>query len=752
MSQNELFNFAEQSSDDAPSKNGSEETAKHEIEKLRKEIERHNYLYYQQAQPEIADSEYDQMYSRLIELEQAYPDLLVANSPTQRVGGAPLEEFESVEHLQPMLSIDDIFELNDDALADLQRSKPGATREDQLMTFYQRLVKNLASEEFSLTVEPKLDGVAISLIYEQGSMVRAVTRGDGQRGDNVTANIRTIRSIPLELGAEAPRLLEVRGEVFMPNSAFAQMNAERDEAGLPSFANPRNATAGTIKQLDSRKVAERPLDFLAHGFGAIEGVELASESDLHALLEKHGIKRNQPVWHTQGLDQLLGAVAELNELRHQFDYATDGAVIKLSDYSLRQQLGFTSRAPRWAVAYKFLPEQAQTRIRDITIQVGRTGVLTPVAELEPVLISGSKVSRATLHNQEEIQRKDIRIGDTVLVEKAGEIIPAVVKVVSEKRPSEAEHYSLFDAVGGQCPSCNGNIIREEGMVAWRCPNFACPAQAFNQLKQFASRKALDIEGLGGTIAEALVRERLVKTPLDCFKLTLDQLAPLNLGNEKERRTLGEKRATKILKSLQEAKTKALHLWIFALGIRHIGEAAAKELSRLHEKFSDLPESRIISELADLAKFEELSVSNRTKDKHPFLQKFSISENLGSVAAGSLRQFLESSGGRYVIEQMQNLGLDPRSDNFAPTPADDAGGGRLLAGKTFVITGTLSKPRPELQQQIESLGGKVTGSVSKNTDYLLAGEKAGSKLDKAAKLQVTILDEKQFDKLITDSGR
>jgi DNA ligase (NAD+) len=733
----DLFDFA---SSQEPQKKDSPAAR---MQQIATELDRHNKLYYQDAQPEISDAEYDTLYRELEDLEKKHPELADSNSPTQRVGGAPLDAFENIEHLVPMLSIDDVFELSDDYL----EKHPHEVREQELITFYERLQKNLGQQSVPVTIEPKLDGVAVSLVYRNGELDYAATRGDGKRGDVITENVRTIHSIPLKLNGTAPALLEVRGEIFMPNSGFAKMNQERDDAGLPTFANPRNATAGTLKQLDSREVAKRPLDFLAHGLGAYEGPELPTEHDFHTLLEDLGIPRNTPVQVAENLPDLITAVQRLDSDRHDFDYATDGAVVKVISRADREQLGYTSRAPRWAAAYKFLPEQAETTLNAVTIQVGRTGVLTPVAELTPVLVSGTTVSRATLHNQDEIEKKDIHIGDTVVIEKAGEIIPAVVKVIKEKRPAGATPYNLYEAVDGKCPSCSSPISQEEGMVAWRCTNFTCPAQAITRITQFASRKALDIDGLGFSVAEAVVRDELVKTPLDLFDLDLNTLSELNLGTKFEPRLFGEKRATKLLDSLNAAKSKSLHLWIYAMGIRNIGESAAQELARLHENLTDLPNSPIIEALADLPNYSELSVSKRKKENHPLLAEYQIDDNLGPVAATSIQSFFQSEAGKHVLEKLTTLGILPKSENYAPKPAEVDSSNLPFTGLTFVITGTLSQPRPAFKKQIESLGGKVSGSISKNTNYLLAGEKAGSKADKANQLGVTVLDEEAFNAML-----
>jgi len=698
------------------------------IRELRKQVQYHNDLYYQQAQPEISDAEYDKLFRELEQLEDKHPEFHDPHSPTQRVGGKPLDSFQQVTHLTPMLSIDDVFEFKDVPVP-----------EQELIAFYQRLQKNLTRDHVAVTVEPKIDGVAVTLVYRHGKLDYAATRGDGTTGDDVTQNVRTIRSIPLMLeGNTVPALLEVRGEIFMPNAAFAAMNEERDEAGLPTFANPRNATAGTLKQLDPKVVAQRPLAFLAHGLGAYDGPKLSTEHAFHALLDALKIPRNQPLFHAANLEEMLAAVAKLNHSRHDLDYATDGAVIKVLDRADRESLGFTSRAPRWAAAYKFLPEQKETTLLAITVQVGRTGVLTPVAELEPILVSGTTVSRATLHNQEEISKKDIRIGSTVLIEKAGEIIPAVVKVIRHTESSTP--FSLFDHVNGACPSCGGPISQEEGFVAWRCTNFQCPAQAVTRIRHFASRKALDIPSLGESVAEALVRDQLCRSPLDLFALTLEQLGPLNLGTEEEPRRFGEKNAQKIIDGLTEARRKPLKRWIYALGIRQIGESAAKELSRLHKDFSEFAHSALLAELCRDARPD-------AKKKNPLLTPYAISGDVATVAAQSVVDYFQSAAGKNLLESLRDHQLDPLSDNYQPKPAEIDTSQQPLISKTFVITGTLSAPRDEIKQWIESKGGKVSGSVSASTSYLLCGEAGGSKRDKAEALGVPIIDEAQLRQML-----
>ena len=706
------------------------------IAELRRELNRHNQLYYQDARPEISDAEYDRLFRELEDLEKAHPELADPTSPTHRVGGAPLKAFEQRDHLLPMLSIDDLF------------------AEEEVGEFFKRLQKRLGLEKIPLTVEPKIDGVACSLVYRDGSLNYALTRGDGTRGDDITQNVRTIRNIPLTLEG-GPSLLEVRGEIFMPSQGFARLNEQRDEDGLEPFANPRNATAGTLKSLDSKVAASRPLAFLAHGMGASEGADLQSEDEFRELLGRFEIPRNHPLWHVETLEDILAAIRKLDEKRHSLEHETDGAVIKVLDFEQRQTLGFTSRAPRWAAAFKYPPEQKETLLKDITVQVGRTGVLTPVAELEPVFVSGSTVSRATLHNQEEIERKDIRIGDTVIVEKAGEIIPSVVSVVSAKRPDDSQPYHLPTALGHQCPSCRGPIEKAEGFVAWRCLNFECPAQAVTSITHFAGRKALDLEGLGESVAIKLVESGLASSPLDLFTLSEDDLAHLMLDPAKsadgltvsKERRFGEKRAATLLASLQEARSAMpLRRWLFAMGISQIGESAARELSRLHEKLSDLAGSPIIADLANLPDFEELAKSKRKKENHPRLKDYQIDDNLGPVAAQNLRAFFESPAGQKVLDRLAELGINPSSDNYAPDLAA-ATADLPLVGKTFVITGTLSAPRPDFKKLIEDNGGKVSGSVSSKTDFLLSGEGGGSKQTKAESLGVPVVDEATFNAML-----
>jgi DNA ligase (NAD+) len=723
--------------------NQDEPSPEQRAKELCRQLEHHNRLYYSKATPEISDAEYDRLFRELEELERKHPELHDPDSPTLRVGGEPIEGFEKVRHLVPMLSIDDVFELTPEAL----EKSPGTRAEKELIEFYQRVRKGLGHDDVAVTVEPKIDGVAVSLVYRNGKLDYAATRGDGSTGDDITHNVRTIRSIPMELArakaSSIPPLLEVRGEIFMPNEAFAAMNAERDEEGLPTFANPRNATAGTLKQLDPKIAAKRPLAFLTHGIGAYEGPILETEHDFHSLLDALGIPRNQPVIDAHDLESTLEAVGQINTLRHELDYGTDGAVVKVLKRSEREKLGFTSRAPRWAAAYKFIPEQKETTLTDITIQVGRTGVLTPVAELKPVLISGSTVSRATLHNQDEITKKDIRIGDTVLIEKAGEIIPAVVKVI--RHHGHSQPFSLFDHVHGRCPSCGGPISQEEGFVAWRCTNFQCPAQAVTRISHFSSRKALDIEGVGETVAEALVRHGHCKTPLDLFELDESTLANFNLGTDEAPRRFGEKNAAKVISALEDAKNKPLHRWIYAMGIRHVGESAAKELSRLHADLNELADSPILHELLADTRID-------AKKKNEKLAEYAITGDVGPAVAQSMVEFFESDAGRFALKRLGKLGINPKSGNFLPIAAKADISKMPFAGLTFVITGTLSMDRDDMKAFIEEKGGKVSGSVSAKTSYLVAGEGGGSKRDKAETLGVNIISEDELQELIATKSQ
>jgi len=738
------------------------------ILELRSLLERHNRLYYVEASPEITDAEYDKLFRELEGMEKTHPDLDDPNSPTRRVGGAPLEGFEQVAHPVPMLSIDDVF------------------TDEEVLEFYQRLQKNLGKKSITVTIEPKIDGVATSLVYRDGSLDYGATRGDGLTGDEITANLRTIPTLPLTLDKPYPKMLEIRGEVFMPNQAFARLNEERQDAGLQTFANPRNATAGTLKQLDSRAVAKRPLDFIAHGLGAMEGLDLLSEGDFRSLLNSCSIPCNEPTWTTDTLDGVLSAIRELEQRRLKLPYATDGAVIKVASLPDRLVLGATSRAPRWAVAFKYPPEQKPTRLLDITVQVGRSGILTPVAELEPVSLSATTVSRATLHNESFIQERDIRIGDTVLAHKSGEIIPEVLKVIKERRPPEAKPFSIQDHLEGECPACNGTIVervnsesKERPVITWWCENPLCPKKAVAALTHFAQRKALDLEGLGESVAVKLVASGMVESPLDLFSIQLPELSDLLLdparlqtGENSKPRRFGEKKAQILIDSINNSKvSQPLSRWIFAMGIPQIGESASRELSRLHHSIPDISSSEILRTICLLADLEEerKEVSPLNKERPPLneaergarkkrhdalreriteaeneIAGFEVSPDIGAVASRNLMTFFSSQHGKEFMEQFERLKLCPTSDNFLPRPSESKETiGMPFVGKTFVITGTLSQPRSEYKKMIENGGGKVTGSISRSTSFLLAGEGGGSKRDKADNLGIEIISEDQL---------
>lgn len=734
---------------------------------------RNNELYYAQAQPEISDAEYDRLYRELEELEAAHPEWVTPDSPTQRVGNDLSEGFRKVTHPAPMLSIDDIFE-----------HKEGET-DAELVEFYQRLQRSLEQDAPAVVVEPKIDGCAVTLLYRKGRLVYAATRGDGRTGDDITANVRTIRSVPFTLPVDAPELLEVRGEIYMPSADFDKLNEQRDADGLPTFANPRNATAGTIKLLDAAEVATRPLRFLAHGIGVYEGAPLHNADDYESLLKRMGIPCNQPILRAAGLEDVRHAVQEIDSLRRSLGYGTDGAVIKLADFSLRESLGNTARAPRWAAAFKYLPEQKETILKGITIQVGRTGVLTPVAELEPVRLSGTTVSRATLHNQDEIARKDIRIGDTVLMEKSGEIIPAVVHVVTAKRPAEAVPYSLYDAVGGVCPCCGAPIMQEEGQVAWRCTNFTCSAQAAMRTTYFCKREALDIENLGGTVAEALVNRGMITSPLDLFRLTVEELGALNLGTYDEPRRFGEKNAAKSIAALEAARKLPLECWLTAFGIPTIGTVTARTVAKYHRDLQELAVGDFLTFLLELEqgveRFNSLNPkarSNKGADKEQLLvlqgelrgqlaetvapyaargyvkleedgsNKLKFTNPIGTVSCRNLRQYFQSAAGLMVQKTLAELNINPLSSGFEENFLTVQAG--PLSGKTFVLTGALSRPRPEFEKMIAEAGGKATGTVTKKTDYLVAGEGGGSKRDKAVKLGIPIIGEADLLSMLSPS--
>ena len=654
------------------------------VDELHRLLRRHDHLYYVLAAPEISDFEYDQLFSELQRLEEAHPELWSPDSPTQRVGGRPLDGLEQVAHAHPMLSLDNSYS------------------KDELRAWYTRAERELGRDPGDLAAELKIDGVSISLIYEDQRLARAVTRGDGNVGDDVTANARTIRGLPLVLEG-APPLLEVRGEVYMARSTFDGLNRERAATGEPGFANPRNATAGSIRLLDSREAARRRLSLWCYQLGrAIDFQSTGHIDDLHLLAEL-GLPVSPHVERCSNLTEVENFIERWEERRKELDFDTDGIVVKLDGAAERAALGATARAVRWAVAYKFPPEGRTTVVRNVVVQVGRTGVLTPVADLEPVALSGSTVSRATLHNFDEVERLDLRIGDTVWVTKGGEVIPKVVGVVSSERPSDAEPV----AVPSRCPSCDTTVVREEAEVALRCPNPVCPGVVAARLRHFTSRGAMEIDGLGGKKLDQLVAAGLVTDEASLWDPDIAVLAALPRWQETS--------ANKLVAELDSARSRPFHRLLFALGIPGIGERVAKQLAH---RFPTLA-----------------SLAAATPDEMEAI------DGVGPSLSGSVTKWFADDRNRALIEGFRSRGIDPEE------PRAEVPGAQPLAAMTFVVTGALSRPRREIQARLEALGATVTGSVSKKTTHLLAGPGAGGKLAKARSLGIEIVDEEALEELL-----
>ena len=688
MSTDDLFTMAEQAGSDARSLAARSE-------ELRRQIAHHDRLYYEKAKPEISDREYDALYRELVDLERTHPELLAPDSPTQKVGGRPQGTFAQVSHFVPMQSLDNTYS------------------EEEVADFVERLRRLLPGDEIPMTIEPKVDGVAIALLYENGRLTRAATRGDGTTGDEVTRNIRTIGVIPATLRGKAPRILEVRGEVYLPKETFARINTERDEQGLPVFANPRNAAAGTLKQLDPNIVAERKLSAVFYGYGAVEPPSALPErmEEFFGQLKAWGFPVNPRHWLARNADGVMKAIRELGEIRSGFPFETDGAVIKADLIAQHARLGSTSKAPRWAIAYKYEPEQAATRLLDITVQVGRSGVLTPVAELEPVTVAGSTVSRATLHNEEEIARKDLRIGDRVLIEKAGDVIPAVVKVLTEERDGSEKVFHMPK----HCPVCSAPVNREVGEVAVRCANPGCPAQVRRRIEYFASRSSMDIAGLGEAVVSQLCDEGLLHDVSDLYELRAEQLLPLE--------RMGEKSVENLLAAIVASKEQPLWRLLAALGIPHVGVTVARTLASSYGTIDRLASASVV-ELCGV-------------------------EEIGEIMANAIHGWFRDHDVITLLGKLRTAGLNfGERDAKSSVPAADG----PLKGTIWVLTGTLSIPREEAAEMIRAKGGKVSGSVSAKTTYLLAGEEAGSKLDKAQKLGVKVLNEEEFRKLIEETHR
>jgi len=657
------------------------------IEELREEIRKHDYHYYVLNQPTVSDAEYDRLFRELQELEERYPQFVTPDSPTQRVGAPPAEEFRPVRHAVPMLSLQNCF------------------TEEEFLDWDRRVRRLLGGGKPVYVCEPKLDGLSVELVYEDGIFTVGSTRGDGYVGEDVTRNLRTIRQLPLKLlpaGGTVPRLIEVRGEVYMEKEAFRRLNEERAESGEPPFANPRNAAAGSLRQLDPGITARRPLKAVFYALGRVEGISIRSQEELLTTLSKLGFPVN-PLWRRcETPEEAIDFYHELLEKREELPYEADGCVVKVNDFAQRELLGEVSRAPRWAIAFKFPAEEATTRVLDIVVQVGRTGALTPVALLSPVEVSGVTVSRATLHNEDEVRRKDVRVGDWVVVRRAGEVIPEVVRSIPERRTGEEREFRM----PGRCPVCGGAVVRLPGEVVHRCENLSCPARIKESIRHFASRRAADIEGLGEKLVDQLVDKGLVRRISDLYHLTKEQLASLE--------RMGEKSAQNLLDQLERSKGMSLARLIYALGIRYVGERVAEVLA---EHFDS------IEALAN-ADYEDLVV---------------IPE-IGPRIAQSSVDFFSSEDNRRLIEELRAVGIDPR----APTVERE----RPLSGKTFVFTGKLSSlTREESRRLVEELGGKVASSVSRRVDYVVVGEASGSKLDRARELGIPTLTEEEFRGLI-----
>jgi len=677
---------------------------------LVQEVRRHDHAYYVEAKPVISDRDYDRLYRELLDLEKAHPDLITPDSPSQRVSEKPMTEFKSVRHAVPMMSLDNTYS------------------QDELRDFVKRVQKLLPGEILEWVVEPKVDGVAVNMRYEKGVLVTGATRGDGVMGDDITANLKTIRSVPLRLGGTSsasspssagkvrdavehvPAVLEIRGEVYMTKAGFEKLNAERKAAGEEAFANARNSAAGSLKQLDPKIVAKRPLDTVLYGVGAIQGASRPeSQRELLDWLNSLGCKTAERIWLCRGEDELIAAIEDLDKIRKNFAYETDGAVVKLNSLEQQRQVGATAKAPRWAIAYKYAAEQAETKLKTITVQVGRTGALTPVAELEPTFLAGSTISRATLHNEDYIREKDIRIGDTVVIEKAGEVIPAVVSVMLNKRRGSETHFQFPKS----CPECGSKVFKtigvdEEEAAAWRCPNPDCPAQVRGRLEHWCSRGAMDIEGGGEVLVAQLVKTGLVRDVAELYQLKVAEVAGLE--------RMGDKSAKNFVDAIAASKTRDAWRVLFGLGILHVGAGVAKSLARHFPALDDILEANA----DDLVE----------------------AEDIGEVIADSIVRWWSDPVNRKLVERLRKAGLNFKSELYNPVAASG-----LFAGKTFVLTGTLpTMTREQATAKIESLGGKVSGSVSKRTDFVLAGEEAGSKLDKAQKLGVRIINEAEFQKL------
>ncbi|NSW54393.1 MAG: NAD-dependent DNA ligase LigA [Armatimonadetes bacterium] len=668
----------------------ADQNLEQELQALRAQIEEHNFRYYVLDAPTISDAEYDALMRRLEEIEGQHPDLVTPDSPTQRIGAAPRTDLPTYRHAVPMMSLQSIFE------------------EHELRAF-DTSVRQTVGEDVVYLAEPKFDGLAVELVYEEGILVAAATRGDGITGEDVTPNIRTIKSVPLRLrqteDLPTPSLLEVRGEVYMTIAGFEELNRERAATGEPLFANPRNAAAGSLRQLDPRITARRPLSIFCYGLGRCEGAEIRSQTELRACLSQWGLIINPEARKCKSVKDMLQFFHDLEARRDDLPYEIDGVVYKVDDFAAQQELGVRSRSPRWAVALKFPPRKQTTVVRDILASVGRTGVITPIAVLEPVGIGGVTVSRASLHNQDEIDRKDVRIGDTVVVQRAGDVIPQVVEVVLEKRPDDAVPYRLPD----HCPVCGTPVDREPGDPITRCPSIDCPAQIEGRIEHFASRAALDIEGLGEKWVSVLVDRGLVRHLPDLYDLTADQLVELE--------RMGERSAQNLLEAIDKSRETTLERLLVGLNIPHVGEHIADVLA---SNFGSLD-----------------AIMNASEEQLQAVHE------IGPEIARSVHRFFAEPHNREIVQALLDHGI--RFAERAPST-----GGNTLEGKKFVVTGTLEGfSREEAARAIQERGGRVTSSVSKNTDFVVVGENPGSKYDKAVELGIPTLDEAGFVALLEE---
>jgi DNA ligase (NAD+) len=662
---------------------------KKEIERLVKELNEHNYRYYVLDAPVIADAEYDNLFRRLQEFEEKY-NYVPPDSPTQRVGAPPLDKFEKVRHAEPMLSLDNAFS------------------HDEVREFDQRVKRFLKSDqEVEFTVEPKYDGLAMELTYKKGLLVRAATRGDGFEGEDVTTNVKTVKAIPIKIeGVDIPDEIDIRGEVYIDIGEFEKLNKEREKSEEPLFANPRNAAAGAVRQLDSSITEKRKLHMACYGLGAAKGIEFRSQGDFIEWLRKARFPVPLIFDIVNGIENVIDTIKKIEEKRPTFPFETDGAVVKVNDFRLQKELGYKTREPRWAIAYKFPAHQGTTVIEDIIASVGRTGAITPVAMLRPVRIGGVTVSRSTLHNWDEIDRKDIRIGDTVVVERAGDVIPHIVMVIKEKRTGQERTFPPPE----RCPVCGSHVVREEGEVAFRCIGLNCAAQVLERIMHYAGRGGMDIEGLGEKNVELLYSQGLIRHFVDLYKLKKEQLLKLP--------RFAEKSAQNLIDAIEKSKHTTLARFLYALGILHAGEYAAKQLARNFEAIDEL--------------------------YHVKPERITEIKQMGEKLAESISGFFNDKENLLTLDSLKKLGVKISNPDYEAAARKEKG---PLEGLSIVVTGSLSKPRNEIEELIERLGGRVAGSVSKKTNYVLAGDEAGSKLEKAKSLGIKIITEDEFNKMI-----